>query len=226
MMNEMKNGVFTYKNEDYNFDFKTSLSAYEKLTFVKTVVGNLVDDNSYDFVVRDFIFDFAIIDIFTNIDTSFIDMKDEDGEDINPIILIEHFLEETNVVDIVKANMEIGLLDELNKAIDLNIQYITGINPNPLNEALANLVFTLEKKINEVDLDSMMSIVQKFNGMTEDFTLDNLVNAYMNSDTHKNNLAEIAEFKKRNSNAENTNKTTKSASKVNKSDNENNIAKK
>lgn len=226
MMNEMKNGVFIYKNEDYNFDFKTSLSAYEKLTFVKTVVGNLVDDNSYDFVVRDFIFDFAIIDIFTNIDTSFIDMKDEDGEDINPIILIEHFLEETNVVDIVKANMEIGLLDELNKAIDLNIQYITGINPNPLNEALANLVFTLEKKINEVDLDSMMSIVQKFNGMTEDFTLDNLVNAYMNSDTHKNNLAEIAEFKKRNSNAENTNKTTKSASKVNKSDNENNIAKK
>lgn len=195
MMKEMKNGVFAYKNEDYNFNFKTSLSAYEKLTFVKTVVGNLVDDNSYDFVVRDLIFDFAIIDIFTNVDTSFIDMKDEDDEDINPIILIEHFLEETNVVDIVKANMEIGLLDELNKAIDLNIQYITGINPNPLNEALTNLVSTLEKKINEVDLDSMMSIAQKFNGMTEDFTLDNLVNAYMNSDVHKNNLAEIEKAK-------------------------------
>lgn len=195
MMKEMKNGVFAYKNEDYNFNFKTSLSAYEKLTFVKTVVGNLIDDSSYDFVVRDLIFDFAIIDIFTNIDTSFIDMKDEDGEDINPIILIEHFLEETNVVDIVKANMEIDLLDELNKAIDLNIQYITGISPNPLNEALTNLVSTLEKKINEVDLDSMMSIAQKFNGMTEDFTLDNLVNAYMNSDVHKNNLAEIEKAK-------------------------------
>lgn len=195
MMKEMKNGVFAYKNEDYNFDFKTSLSAYEKLTFVKTVVGNLVADNSYDFVVRDLIFDFAIIDIFTNVDTSFIDMKDEDGEDINPIILIEHFLEESNVVDVVKANMEIGLIEELNKAIDLNIQYITGINPNPLNEALTNLVSTLEKKINEVDLDSMMSIAQKFNGMTEDFTLDNLVNAYMNSDVHKNNLAEIEKAK-------------------------------
>lgn len=195
MMKEMKNGVFAYKNEDYSFNFKTSLSAYEKLTFVKTVVGNLIDDSSYDFVVRDLIFDFAIVDIFTNIDTSFIDMKDEDGEDINPIILIEHFLEETNVVDIVKANMEIGLLDELNKAIDLNIQYITGINTNPLNEALTNLVSTFEKKINEVDLDSMMSIAQKFNGMTEDFTLDNLVNAYMNSDAHKNNLAEIEKAK-------------------------------
>lgn len=195
MMKEMKNGVFAYKNEDYNFNFKTSLSAYEKLTFVKTVVGNLIDDSSYDFVVRDLIFDFAIIDIFTNVDTSFIDMKDEDGEDINPIILIEHFLEESNVVDVVKANMEIGLIEELNKAIDLNIQYITGINPNPLNEALTNLVSTLEKKINEVDLDSMMSIAQKFNGMTEDFTLDNLVNAYMNSDVHKNNLAEIEKAK-------------------------------
>ena len=198
MMNEMKNGVFTYKNEDYNFDFKTSLSAYEKLTFVKTVVGNLVDDNSYDFVVRDLIFDFAIIDIFTNVDTSFIDMKDEDGEDINPIILIEHFLEESNVVDIVKANMEIGLLDELNKAIDLNIQYITGINPNPLNEALTNLVSTLEKKINEVDLDSMMSIAQKFANMTEDFTLESVINTYMNSDIHKKNLEGIAEAKMKN----------------------------
>lgn len=195
MMKEMKNGVFTYKNETYNFDFKTSLSAYEKLTFVKTVVGNLIDDTSYDFVVRDLIFDFAIIDIFTNIDTSFIDMKDDDGEDINPIILIEHFLEESNAVDIVKANMEIGLLEELNKAIDLNIQYITGINPNPLNEALTNLVSTLEKKINEVDLDSMTEIAQKFAGMTEDFTLENVVNYYMNSDAHKNNLVEIEKVK-------------------------------
>lgn len=195
MMKEMKNGVFTYKNETYNFDFKTSLSAYEKLTFVKTVVGNLIDDTSYDFVVRDLIFDFVIIDIFTNIDTSFIDMKDDDGEDINPIILIEHFLEESNAVDIVKANMEIGLLEELNKAIDLNIQYITGVNPNPLNEALTNLVSTLEKKINEVDLDSMTEIAQKFAGMTEDFTLENVVNYYMNSDAHKNNLVEIEKAK-------------------------------
>lgn len=196
MMKEMKNGVFTYNGESYNFDFKTSLSAHDKQMFVKTVVNSLVDDGSYDVVIKDLIFDFVIIDVFTNIDTSFINMKDDDGDDIDPVILIEHFLDETNVVDVVKANMEVGLLDELNHAVDLNIQYLTGINPNPLSEAVANLVSTIEKKINEVDLSNMMDVAQKFAGMTENFTLDDIVNAYMNSDTHKKNLAEIEEVKK------------------------------
>ena len=195
MMKEIKNGVFTYNNESYNFDFKTSLSAHDKQVFVKTVVGNLVDDAGYDAVIKDLIFDFVIIEVFTNIDTSFINMEDDEGNDINPIIPIEHFLEETNVVDIVKENMETGLLDELNRAVDLDIQYLTGIHPNPLNEAITNLISTIEKKIREVDLDSMMSMAQKFAGMSEDFTLDNIVNDYMNSDIHKSNLAEIKEAK-------------------------------
>ena len=196
MMKEMKNGVFTYNGESYNFDFKTSLSAHDKQMFVKTVVNSLVDDGGYDVVIKDLIFDFVIIDVFTNIDTSFINMKDDDGDDIDPVILIEHFLDETNVVDVVKANMEVDLLDELNHAVDLNIQYLTGISPNPLSEAVANLVSTIEKKINEVDLSNMMDVAQKFAGMTENFTLDDIVNAYMNSDAHKKNLAEIEEVKK------------------------------
>lgn len=196
MMKEVKMGNFDYNDEAYDFNFKTSLSAYDKMIFVKTVVDNIVDDNNYDFVIRDLIFDFAIIEVFTNIDTDFINMKDDDGDDINPIILIEHFLEESNVVDIVKANMETGLLEELNHAIDLNVQYRTGIHPNPLNEALANLLSTLKKKVDEVDLDSMMDMARKFASMTEDFTVENAINAYMNSDVHKENLAEIEEAKK------------------------------
>lgn len=193
MNREMKAGTFYYNDESYNFDFKTSLSAYEKQKFVKTVVNNIVDDNGYDVVLRDLVFDFVVIELFTNIDTSFINMKDDDDNDIEPIILIEHFLEETNIVDIVKANMDVGLLDELSRAIDLNIQYLTGIHPNPLNESLANLISTLESKISGFDLDNVMSMAQKFANMTEDFTVENAVAAYMNSDIHKKNLEEIKE---------------------------------
>jgi hypothetical protein len=194
-MKEKKTGMFDYNGESYNFEFKTHLSAYEKMHFVKAVVGILVNDGGYDSIIRDLIFDFIIVDRFTNIDTSFIHIKDDDGNDISPIIPIEHFLEETNVVDIVKKNMEFGLIDELNHAVDLNIQYITGINPNPLNESVAKLVSTIEKKINEVDLDSMMEVAQKFTDMTGEFTVENLVKAYMDSDAHKNNLIDIAEVK-------------------------------
>ena len=195
MMKETKTGTFTYNDESYNFNFKTSLSAYDKRLFVKTVVNNILDDSGYDVMIRDLIFDFSIIEVFTNIDTSFIKMKDDNENDIDPIIIIEHFLEETNVVDIVKTNMEAGLLEELNHGVELNVRYLTGIHPNPLNEALASLVSVLEKKIDGFDLDSVMDMAQKFSNMTEDFTVENAVAAYMNSDVHKKNLAEIKEAK-------------------------------
>jgi hypothetical protein len=165
------------------------------MVFVKNVVNNIVGDDGYDYVIKDLIFDFSIIEVFTNIDTSFINMKDDDGDDIDPIIIIEHFLEETNVVDIVKANMEIGLLDELNHAVDLDIQYLTGIQHNPINESFANLLSTLEQKITEIDLDSMMVMAQKYANMTEEFTVENAIKEYMNSDIHKKNLKEIADVK-------------------------------
>lgn len=202
----MKMGVFTYKDDSQNFNFKTTLSAYEKQLFVKTVVGNLIDENGYDVVFRDLIFDFAIVEIFTNIDTNFINAKDEDGEPIHQIILIEHFLQESNVVDVVKANAIPGLFEELNHAVDLNIQYLTGIQFNPLNEALASLVTVLEKKIEGIDLDATAELAKMFSGVTGGFNIENLVNAYMNSDTHKKNVEEIDETKK-------TSKPTKSASK-------------
>lgn len=195
MMKEMKHGVLIYNDESYDFNFKTSLSAYDKRVFVKTVVNNLVDESGYDVVLRDLFFDFALIDVFTNIDTSFIHMKDEDGDDIDPIILIEHFLAETDAVAVIKENMEEGLLDELKHAVDLNIQYLTGIHPNPLNEALASLIAVLEKNVDKIDLDSAMKMAQKFAGMTEGLSIDNIINAYINSDIHKENLEEIAEAK-------------------------------
>lgn len=195
MAKEMNKGVYTYNDETLSFNFITSLSAYDKLIFVNAVVDTIINGNRYDFIVKDLITDFTIIRFFTDVDTSFINQKDDEGNDINPIIFIEQFLDETNIVEIVKANMKFGLLEELNNAINLAIQYRTGIHPNYLNDALASLVSTLEKKINEVDPSEMMKMAQKFAGMTEDFTLENAISYYMNSDVHKKNLEEIAEVK-------------------------------
>ena len=57
-----------------------------------------------------------------------------------------------------------------------------------------------EKKINEVDLDSMMGMVQKFADMTGELTPENIVNTYIQSDIHKKNMVEIEEVKKQNDN--------------------------
>ena len=193
MMKEIKMGAYTRMTENgeefYDFNFHTDLTVAEKLKFVDSVVNLLVDENHYNSVIHNIIFDFFIIDVFTDVDTT--EFKN------SPAFLddVEQFLEETNIVEIVRANASHILFNELNNAVDKSIQYLTGIHPNPLNEALASLISTLEKKINEVDLESMMGMAQKFANMTEDFSLENVVNTYMDSDTHKKNLAEIMEAK-------------------------------
>ena len=186
----MKTGVYTYNDESYNFNFYTDLSIANKTKFVNSVISLVVDENHYNSVIRDLVFDFYIVDIMTDIDTT--EFKDS----LTFLNDVEDFLLSTNIVEIVKANAFPTLFDELNKAVDDSIQYLTGIHTNPLNNAIASLLSTLEKKINEVDTNGMMAMAQKLVGMTGEITPESIVNAYMNSDAHKKNLAEIIEAKK------------------------------
>ena len=195
-MKNMKTGTYFIGDESYNFSFGTDLSAYDKTIFVRTVVDTLVDEDNYDSVIRDMIFDFTIVIQFTDIDTSFTKSVDNNGEAIPALVSIEQFLEETNVVDIVKANMEYGLLEQLNNAVNKSIEYRTGIHPSPLADSIASILSTLERKINEFDMGSMMDMAQKFASITGDLNVDSVVNAYMNSDVHKKNLEEVADSKK------------------------------
>ena len=150
----------------------------------------MVSDKNYNSIIRDLVFDFFVVRIFTDIETY------EVIESHTFIKDAEQFLEETNIVDIVVANMKDGLYDELNKAVDLNIEYLTGIHTNPLNEALTSLISTIEKKIEEIDLDKAMEMANIFSGMTGEFTPESIVKAYMTSDTHKRNVIELEEVKK------------------------------
>lgn len=188
MMKEMKTGVYFYNDETYNFNFATNLTMSDKITFVNSITDTVVGNN-YNLLIRDMMFDHMIIQLFTDIGNFYF----KDASDT--IEAIEEFLEDANVADIVKANMDEGLLEELNRAVDKAIEYRTGIHPSPLSEALASLVSTLEKKVNEVDLTSMMDMAQKFAGMTGELTPESIVSAYMNSDLHQNNLVEIEESK-------------------------------
>lgn len=192
-MKEMKIGVYTRMTENgeesYNFNFYTDLTVAKKAKFVNSITSLVVDENYYNSVIRDLVFDFYVIDTFTDIDTA--EFKDSTAF-LNDV---EQFLNETNIVEIVRANALPTLFDELNTAVDKSIQYLTGIHPSPIADSIASLLSTLEKKVDEIDLGSAMNMVQKFANMTGELTPDSIVNAYMNSDIHKKNLDEIAEVK-------------------------------
>ena len=189
-LNEMKTGVYIHNEDSYTFKFYTDLTTSKKLKFVNSVVDLLVDETHYNSVIRDLVFDFYVVNIMTDIDTTELVKSETFSDDV------EEFLLSTNIVDIVKANAFPSLFIELNNAIDDSISYLTGIHKNPLNDSLSSLFYTLEKKIEEVDMSKAMEMANMLNGMTGEFTPESIVNAYLKSDTHKQNLAEVAKSKK------------------------------
>ena len=195
IMKNIMTGAYIKGDETFAFNFYTDLSAYDKLVFVNSVVESIVDDTSYDFIIRDLIFDFNIIRMFTDIDVSFVNSDVDDENFVNPIIPIEEFLEESNAVDIVKINMKDGLLEELNKAVDLAIEYRTGIHVNPLSDAITSLVNTIESKIKNIDLDSMYEVANIIAKNIGEISPDSIINAYINSDIYKGKVEELKEVK-------------------------------
>lgn len=123
MDDNMITGTYTINGEDISFKFFTSLDAYKKSKFVVSVSNMLFGDNYYNHIIKDLAFDFCIIAIFTDIDTSYVQNAN------NGIVAMEEFVEKfNNVIDIVKTNVSDDIIEELHKAIELNIEYRTGIH--------------------------------------------------------------------------------------------------
>lgn len=189
MNRNIKTGVYTQNGVELKFKFYTSLKALDKIRFVKGVSSAVVE-NDYNSVIRNLMFDFEIINTFTDIDVSYMTESDD------AISMIEEFIESTNIVDIVIANAEDGVVEELNKAVDENIEYRTGIHKNPLSESLSRLLDTIEKKVAGLDTDSIMKMANVINGMTGEATPEKLFEAYIKSDLFKENRKKTRVSKK------------------------------
>lgn len=197
----VKTGAYTYKNESIPFNFYTELRAVDKIKFINAVCDTLIDTNYYS-VIRDLVFDFQIVNVFTDV------VVPELQDSPSPISIIEEFLDDTNIVEIVKANVDKKLIAELEKAVDENIEYRTGIHKNTLEDALTSLLHTVEQKINDVDTEGMMEMAMKLNSISDELTPERILQAYSETDMFKNRIYE-KEQKRQNHNAAIKKATTK-----------------
>lgn len=182
---EVKSAVYTQvkdgKESQFEFNFFTDLTAKNKILFVNTVVDTIVDvtNKRYNSIVKDLIFDFTIVDRFTDIDVT------EIHDSADTITAIENFLAETNIVDIITSNVSTQLIESLRIAVDENIQYKTGINPNSVSTAVFGLLSKFEKMIEGVDVTELVDFAQKINGISDKVTVDKIVDAYSHSEAFR-----------------------------------------
>ena len=191
-----KTGYYEVDGVSNSFNFKTSISTYEKIAFVNNVTGLVVGEDNYYSLARDLFFDFVLISMFTDIEIY--EEKDNKKNAKVTIDKAEYWVNETNVIDIIKSNMDYGLLVELENSVDDNIEYKTGIHKNPfapIIDSLSNLLDTVENKLANVDVDGMMEMAEIVSGLTGELTPEKMLDAYAKSDIFKNKYKEILEEK-------------------------------
>lgn len=194
--NYKKNGVET------SFNYGTDLTALEKIMFVKNVIDNLFIADIYNTIVKDLFFDFEIINAFTDIDISYIDGN-------NAVNEIEKLVANVNVEEI-KSNLKDGLISDLVKAVELNITYKTGIKSDVIADSLASLLNTIERKIENIDVDSIMNVSNTLSNISGDFTPEKLIEAYSKSDAFLKTIE--GKLDERNKTITNTMKNVKTVS--------------
>lgn len=175
-------------DEEIPFTYFSSPTTRQKLQFVTSVTEMLIGEH-YHHIIKDTIFTFMLIDIFTDVDTDGI----KDAAD--SIVYVEDLLAETNIIEVMLPNMEDGLIEELRDAVDKDIEYRTGIRANRFEDGLASILATIEEKIAGFDLSGMMDAAQALSGISDQITPEKMLEAYANTDMYKANAAKRDDFK-------------------------------
>lgn len=182
----MMNGTYIRDGVEREFNYISDMGATTKIRFVNLVTQLLIGENYYS-MLRDMMFDFVLIMTMTDVDTS--DITDPDNA--NGIAMIEELVVSTNIAQMIKDNSREGLIEELNRAVDDNIAYRTGIQKNPVSEALASLVRTLERQVANIDTAKIMNIAEALGNISGEFTPEKVNEAYFNSPVFKEKYQQL-----------------------------------
>lgn len=171
-------GVYEHNGEQIEFEYHLDIPMSQKIAFVNSVVNPVVGDDYYYPMIKDIMFEFRMIQFFTDIDTDVVD-----GDDV--IDQIVKFLESNDAADVVKVSVNFDVVQGLYDAVDKAIEYKTGIHPSPIADGIASILDTLEQKFAGIDMGAMTGMAKVFSKLQGDITPDKMLEAYANSDVFK-----------------------------------------
>lgn len=176
--------------ETVEFNYYLDVPMSRKLAFVDSVVDTVVGDNYYYPMLKDMIFDFRLVQLFSDIDTGVVNYGDAEEDVIDQIA---DFIERTNAADVLKVSINFDVIRMLHDTVDKMIEYRTGIHPSPIADGIANLLDTVEKKFANIDVDAMTGMANVFSKLQGDITPEKMLEAYAKSDIFKKQHDEVVE---------------------------------
>ena len=166
--------------KEIDFKYRTELTLQQKVSFVNFVLGVIFDDDYCFSIIKNEVFDIALIYMFT-------DVFQYDEDFTFSLNNIDEMLNTTNVIDILKKEIDNDLIKDLNEVIDINIAYKTGVNVNSISTSFSSLLKTIENKVSDFDVDEFSNTLKKFGDITNGMSPDKIIELYTKTDAYKKN---------------------------------------
>ena len=166
--------------KEIDFKYRTELTLQQKVSFVNFVLGVIFDDDYCFSIIKNEVFDIALIYMFTDV------LKYEEDFTFS-LNNIEEMLNTTNVIEILKKEIDNDLINDLNEVIDINIAYKTGVNVNSISTSFSSLLKTIEEKVSNFNVDELTNTLKEFANMTDGLSQEKIIELYTKSDKYKKN---------------------------------------
>lgn len=166
--------------KEIDFKYRTELTLQQKVSFANFVLGVIFDDDYCFSIIKNEVFDIALIYMFTDV----LQYEEDFTFSLNNI---EEMLNTTNVIEILKNEIDKDLIKDLNEVIDINIAYKTGVNVNSISTSFSSLLKTIENKVSDFDVDEFSNTLKKFGDITNGMSPDKIMELYTKTDAYKKN---------------------------------------
>lgn len=166
--------------KEIDFKYRTELTLQQKVSFANFVLGVIFDDDYCFSIIKNEVFDIALIYMFTDV----LQYEEDFTFSLNNI---EEMLNTTNVIEILKKEIDNDLIKDLNEVIDINIAYKTGVNVNSISTSFSSLLKTIENKVSDFDVDEFSNTLKKFGDITNGMSPDKIMELYTKTDAYKKN---------------------------------------
>lgn len=166
--------------KEIDFKYRTELTLQQKVSFVNFILEVIFDDDYCFSIIKNEVFDIALIYMFTDV------LKYDEDFTVS-LNNIEEMLNTTNVIEILKKEIDNDLIKDLNEVIDMNIAYKTGVNVNSISTSFSSLLRTIENKVSDYDVDEFSNTLKKFADITNGMSPDKIMELYTKTDAYKKN---------------------------------------
>lgn len=178
LMNYNMTGQFTYKDETYDVKYTDTLTTFEKLQFINNTVSWVVGED-YRPILKRFAYRYNLC-LLSDVDFNQFVSADENGNNIAELI---EFIDNADLPDMIEAELDTAVVNELKENIDLDIEYRTGIHRDSISSAVSDLINKFSKKMDEVLTPDALDALTKIASMTDPEPKE-MVNAFIDNNEH------------------------------------------